>query len=173
MRIFSKPKPGRQMLNFENVFQNLPEATAAEIAALWKREGALADDVIEKRLQEVVYVIRDSDSGEVAGVSTAVKKKVSKLNDNFLYEFRCYIGKNFRVAGLDIKISRMTLDLLQTLAIEDADKPVGVFTILENEQLQDQPLWRRAVWPETNMYFIGYNKAGCPIRVHYFKGAKI
>lgn len=161
------------MLNFENVFQNLPETTAAEIISLWKRESALRDELIENRLKEVVYVVRDSATGAVAGLSTAVKKKVTKLNGNFLYEFRCYIGENFRVAGVDVKVSKLTFDFLHTLADADPEKPVGIFTILENEELKQQPLWRRAVWPELEMFFIGYNSAGSPIRVHYFKGAKI
>lgn len=162
------------MLNFENVYQALPDATAAEISTLWRREGALTDDeAILKRLKQVVYVVRDSNTGSVAGVSTAVKKKVTQLNGNFLYEFRCYIGADFRVAGLDIQLCRLTIDLLESVSHTDADKPVGTFTILQNESLKLEPLWRRAVWPETEMYFIGYTSAGDPIRVHYFNDAKI
>ncbi len=137
-------------------------------------EGAISDEEdISKRLKEVVYIIQDSDTGKVAGVSTAVKKKLNLLNENFLYEFRCYIGESYRIAGLDIKISKLTIDFLQELGSRDPEKPVGVFTVLQNDFLQTLPLWRRAVWPETEMYFMGYTKAGDPIRVHYFKGARI
>jgi hypothetical protein len=174
MRIFSKPGGLLLMLNFQNVYQNLSPDVIAELKSLWMGEGALVEgDAIEQRLQQVVYVILDSDSGKVAGVSTAVKKRVDLLNGNFLYEFRCYIGENYRIAGLDIKISKLTLDFLQELGARDPEKPVGVFTVLQNDLLQQQPLWRRAVWPETEMYFMGYTKSGNPIRVHYFKGARI
>lgn len=162
------------MLSFENHYRKLSEEMAAQISALWRTENALADEsVISERLHQVVYVILDPDSGETAGVSTAEKKKFNMLNSNYLYEFRCYIGEKFRIAGLDVKLSRMTFDFLETLAKDDSDKPVGIFTVLENESLKEQPVWRRAVWPELEMYFVGYSKAGNPIRVHYFKDARI
>jgi hypothetical protein len=161
------------MLDFQNVYQNMPESLAAGIRSLWMGEGALSDqESIQKRLQEVIYVAVDPD-GKVGGVSTAVKKKVSALNGNFLYEFRCYLGAGHRIAGLDVKLSRLTFDFLEQLASGDPEKPVGIFAVLGNDFLKAQPVWRRAVWPEIEMYFIGYNKNGEPIRVHYFKGARI
>lgn len=162
------------MLKFQNVHQNLSQRVAAEIKSLWTGEGAInEEDAIQKRLGEVVYIVQDSESGNVAGVSTAVKKKVNLLNNNFLYEFRCYIGDSYRIAGLDVKLSKLTFDFLQELGANDPDKPIGIFTVLENELLKQQPVWRRAVWPELQMYFIGFTKTGNPIRVHYFKGARI
>lgn len=174
MRIFSKPSGHVTMLEFQNVYQGLSQHVTAELRSLWLTEGAVTDEpAIQKRLQEVVYVILDMDSGKMAGVSTAVKKKVNLLNGNYLYEFRCYIGEQYRIAGLDVKLSKLTFDFLEDLAARDANKPVGIFTVLENDFLKEQPVWRRAVWPEIQMHFIGYSKAGNPIRVHYFKGARI
>lgn len=162
------------MLDFKNVYQSLSQDLIAEIRSLWITEEAITEEeVIEKRLQEIVYLILDSDSGKVAGVSTAVKKKVKLLNGNFLYEFRCYIGEKYRIAGLDVKLSRLTFDFLQELSSRDTQKPVGIFTVLESDFLKEQPVWRRAVWPEIQMHFMGYTKTGNPIRVHYFKGARI
>lgn len=162
------------MLNFENHYQNLPTDLATRISHLWQAENALAaENSVAERLKQVVYVILDSTSGAVAGVSTVVKKKVNMLNNHHLYEFRCYIGEQYRIAGLDVKLSRLTFDFLETVAKNDADKPVGIFTILENDSLKEQPVWRRAVWPELDMYFVGYTKNGNPIRVHYFKDVRI
>lgn len=162
------------MLEFQNVHQNLSQRVSAELKSLWMGEGAIIEeDAIQKRLGEVVYIVEDSESGNVAGVSTAVKKKVNLLNNNFLYEFRCYIGDSYRIAGLDVKLSKLTFDFLQELGANDPDKPIGIFTVLENELLKEQAVWRRAVWPELQMYFIGFTKTGNPIRVHYFKGARI
>lgn len=162
------------MLKFENYYQSLPDTTAAEISTLWRAETALSDEAaISERLKQVVYIILDADSGTVAGVSTAAKKKMNMLNSNHLYEFRCYIAEKFRIAGLDVKLSRLTFDFLETLSKDDSDKPVGIFTVLENDSLKEQAVWRRAVWPELEMYFVGYTKNGNPIRVHYFKDARI
>lgn len=173
MCIFSKPK-FQPMLDFKNVYENMPEQLAAAVKSLWMGEGALSDqEALQKRLREVVYAAVDPKTGKVAAVSTAVKKKVNVLNGKFLYEFRCYIGEAYRIAGLDVKLSRVTFDFLEQLASADADRPIGIFAVLGNDYLKDQPVWRRAVWPEIEMYFIGYNKNGDPIRVHYFTGARI
>lgn len=162
------------MLDFKIVYGNVSDADAAELSALWKREGAITDDLeIANRLSEVVCIVRDMPAGRVVGVSTAVKKKVIALNGNFLYEFRCYIDEAHRIAGLDVKLSRLTFDYLEQVSSGDLEKPVGIFTVLGNDHLKQHPVWRRAVWPEIDMHFIGYNKNGDPIRVHYFKGARI
>lgn len=131
------------------------------------------DSVIDTRLGQAVCLIRDTETQKVAGISTAEKKQVPSLNNNYLYEFRCYISENFRIAGLDVKLSRETFDFLESHAGKDSDKPIGIFAVLENERLKQEPLWRRAVWPEIEMYFMGYTNSGNPIRVHYFKGARI
>lgn len=162
------------MLVLENHYQKVTTLLRQEIENLWRTEDVLNDEKrIEERLSQVVMIVRDSVSGTLAGVSSAEKRKVPALNNHHLYEFRCFIGVAYRVAGLDVKLSRMTFDFLQSIAMQDNDKPVGIFTVLENDQLKEQAVWRRAVWPELEMYFMGYSRDGNPIRVHYFKGARI
>lgn len=162
------------MIVFENVFGILGNKDCDDIKAMWLTERALEDEKqMDARLRQVVYVVRDTETGNVAGVSTSEKKMVSALNNNFLYEFRCFISEAYRIAGLDVKLSKMTIDFLESISKQDADKPIGVFAILENEALKKETVWRRAVWPEIEMYFVGYTNTGNPIRVHYFKGAKI
>jgi hypothetical protein len=176
-RSFTRVEDGRNiefMLAFENVYGRLSEPAKQAITALWKAEDALTDqEQMEERLKQVVIIIRDSASGVVAGVSTAQKKRMQALNNRHLYEFRCFIGANHRIAGLDVKLSRETFDFLEKLSKSDQHHPVGIFSILENETLKNEPVWRRAVWPEIEMYFVGYTNSGNPIRVHYFKGARI
>lgn len=162
------------MLILENVYKKLTQRLKLEIEELWKREGALAEaQRIEERLNQVVFIIQDSETGLVVGVSTAEKKKVQALNNNYFFEFRCFIAEAFRVAGLDVKLSRETFDFLASIGSQDPDKPIGIFTVLENEELKQQPVWRRAVWPEIDMYFVGFTTSGNPIRVHYFKNARV
>ena len=162
------------MLVFENHFQRVAQTTGQEIARLWRSENVLTDDrQIEQRLTQVVFVLKDSVSGAVVGVSTSEKKRIPALNNHYFYEFRCFIATANRVAGLDVKLSKETFDFLETVSKEDVDKPIGIFSILENEKLRQEPVWRRAVWPEIDMFFVGYTPSGNPIRVHYFNGAKI
>lgn len=162
------------MLVFENMYQNLTQEVEDRIVSLWKSERALTDsEKIEERLKQVVFVVLDSGSGTLAGVSTAEKKRVPALNKNHLYEFRCFIAGDYRIAGLDVKLSKETFGFLESLSHSDTDKPVGIFSVLENETLKKESVWRRAVWPEIEMYFVGFTNSGNPIRVHYFKGARI
>ncbi len=162
------------MITFQNLYKNVSAKVSEEIKAFWLKEGALNDEKgREDRVKEVVYIIRHSESGSLVGISTALKTKFKALNDNYFYEFRCYIGEGHRVAGLDAKLSKLTIDFLESISQEDADKPIGVFATLENAHLKKEAYWRRAFWPENRMYFVGYTSAGNPIRVRYFKGARI
>lgn len=163
-----------RMLILENQYQKITPSLRHEIGNLWRNEHVLEDEKkIEERLGQVIITIRDAVSGKVAGVSTAQKKIVPALNNHALYEFRCFIGAAYRVAGLDVKLSRMTFDFLESISYQDADKPVGIYTVLENEKLKLEPVWRRAVWPELSMYLVGFTNSGHPIRVYYFKGVRI
>lgn len=162
------------MLVLENHYKNINTSLRQEIEALWRTAHMLNDQYkIEERLSQVVMIVRDPVSGKLAGVSTAEKRKVPALNNHYLYEFRCFIGTAYRVAGLDVKLSRMTFDFLESISKQDELKPIGIFSILENETLKREPVWRRAVWPEIEMYLVGFTNSGNPIRVHYFKNARI
>lgn len=162
------------MLLFENVYKDVPEKVNADVKDLWRKEAGLGDEKeMDERVKQLVFIVRDADTGKLVGVSSAGKKKVKALNENFFYEFRCFISQAYRVAGLDVKLSKMTFDFLESITKQDVDKPVGIFAILENETLKKEDVWRRAVWPEIEMYFVGYTNTGNPIRVHYFKGSKI
>jgi hypothetical protein len=162
------------MLDLENVYKNDLQSVKQEVAKFWKSEGALVEDLhIEERLSQVVFIIRNSESGNLVGVSTAEKKKVQALNNNYFYEFRCFIEDAHRIAGLDVKLSSMTFNFLESIRGQDPHKPIGIFSVLENDTLKKEPVWRRAVWPEIEMYFVGFTNSGNPIRVHYFKGVRI
>jgi hypothetical protein len=162
------------MLILENHYQNITPSLRQDIENLWRSEHVLNDErKIEERLSQVVMIVRDSVSRKLVGVSTAEKRKVPALNNHYLYEYRCFIGAAHRIAGLDVKLSRMTFDFLESISNKDEHKPIGIFSILENEKLMLEPVWRRAVWPEIEMYLVGFTNSGNPIRVHYFKGARI
>ena len=162
------------MMVFENIYRNVSDKVSEEIKALWQTEGALKDEKeMQDRVRQLVFAVRHAETGSLVGVSSAVKKEVKALNDNYLYEFRCFISKAHRMAGLDVKLSKMTFDFLESVSHQDTDKPIGVFAILENEVLKKEDVWRRAVWPEIEMHLVGYTNTGNPIRVYYFKGARI
>ena len=162
------------MITIQNVFKNLSESMKHEIVKLWKDQGAInEEDKITERLQQVVCVVLDPEKGAVVGVSTAERRKVQALNDNYFFEFRCFFAQAYRIAGLDVKLSKTTFEFLESISKTSDNHAIGILSVLENEQLKKESLWRRAVWPEIEMYFVGFTNHGNPIRVHYFKGARV
>lgn len=162
------------MIVFKNVHQRVSEAEKSQIRCLWISENAIPDKkVIEERLGEVVFVVIDEDQGSIVGVSSARKTIVKALANKYLYEFRCFISSASRQPGLDAKLMKLTMEHLEEIAELDPQKPIGVFAILENEELLRHPMWGRARWPEVDMHLIGYTGKGLPVRVHYFRNARI
>src|SRR5690606_11143709 len=96
--------------------------------------------------------------------------QVPFLNDNFFYEFRCFVVPSFRSPRLDSLLALKTKDFLETLP-ESGSKYKGIVMLIENEVLKKQRT--KAVWPATGMVFAGYTSQGHHIRIGYFKGARI
>ncbi|MGE0588322.1 MAG: hypothetical protein AB7O48_07080 [Cyclobacteriaceae bacterium] len=139
---------------------------------LWQRNNALSDtEVMEQRAKEVVLMA--FRGGQTIAVSTASKRQIKLLNDNFFYEYRCFVDPSARIPALDVRLSRMSFDLLEQWALEHDSTIKGIITILENDNLQREKFWRKAVWPVLNMVFVGYTQGRNPIRVSYFDRARI
>ena len=144
-----------------------------EAITFWKNEGVIAANVIEERANQLVMIARNEES-EVIATSTAAKVKVKLLNDNWLYQYRCYVKPDFRVVGFDVHLTTESLKLLEAQSkMESTEAAIGVLVVVENPNLTKSSIHRAAVWRAYKMYFIGYNSKGQPIRVYYFKGAKI
>ena len=140
-----------------------------KVMELWRRYRALEEDVIERRSREIVFVIKDLD-GRVAGVSTVRSVQAKFLNNHFFFEYRCFISPDFRVPGMDTLLSVKTKTFLERE--EDAvSKHKGTLMIIENQELKKAKTL--AVWPASEMVFVGYTTQGHHIRVGYFKGVKL
>ena len=139
----------------------------------WKQHKViLKDEVLQQRATELVMVAYD-DNDKVIATSTGPKTKVKLLNNNWLYQYRCFIDPNFRIIGFDYHLTQQSLQALEEAAQKDKDKPIGVFTVIENPHLYNNKVNNAAVWRAYKMYFIGFNSKGQPIRVYYFKDAMI
>ena len=153
---------------FENVWSIKNQELLDEIVQAWARVGAVPEGQSGlDRAKQVVYLIRDP-LDKIAGISTAYIGTVPRLKNDF-FIFRCMIFPEYRYPGLLFKITKMTIDYLESIHSSLNQKVVGVFTEVENEQLKKLNF---AVLP-SGLTFIGYSKRGNPIRVYYFKGAKI
>ncbi|MFZ1808684.1 MAG: hypothetical protein WAU36_15745 [Cyclobacteriaceae bacterium] len=149
------------------------EKVEEEAIGFWKKHKViLKEEVLRQRASELVMVAYD-DHNSVIATSTGPKTKVKLLNNNWLYQYRCFIDPNFRVIGFDVHLTLKSLQSLEEAATSDRDHPIGVFVVVENPSLHNDKVHSAAVWRAYQMYFIGYNTKGQPIRVFYFKGAMI
>ncbi len=155
---------------FACIWANPAAPEVALVKDMWRRYGAITDEaVIARRAKQIVFVVKDQD-GVVGGVSTARPVRATFLNNNYFYEFRCFIAPSFRAPGLDSLLARKTGDFLETQS-DPEKKFKGMLMIVENEALREQRT--KAIWPATGMVFIGYTPQGYPMRVAYFKDARI
>jgi hypothetical protein len=139
----------------------------------WKKHKViLKPEALEQRASELLMVAFDENRNVIA-TSTYVKSRVKLLNDNWLYQYRCFVEPDCRVLGFDVHLTLKSLQTLENEARSDQDRPVGVFVVVENPKLNEDKIHRAAVWRAYQMYFIGYTSKGYPIRVYYFEGAKI
>lgn len=157
----------------ENVWGKVSPEIKQDAIKFWVGEKVLSAEVAEKRAEELLFVARDNDN-KIIAVSTAIKMQVKLLNENLLYQYRCFISPEARVVGFDVHLTKQSLQFLEEVAkSEEGQKPIGVFAVVINPKLNTNKINNLAVWRSYKMYFIGFNSKGQPIRVYYFKGAKI
>lgn len=160
----------QEYLVFQNMWRKNEPEIQREVSEIWRQSG-LQNEEIEKRLTQLVYVVRNTTNGHVVGISTAFKTFIKQLH-NHLYAFRCMLVPRYRIPGLTSKLLVMTRDFLESIHEHDgSEKAIGVITIVENDRIKQHRT--EAVWPASGMVYIGDTKNGNPIRVYYFKGARI
>jgi len=127
---------------------------------------------LTERSKQLLVVARDSN-GKIIATSTALKTQVKLLNNNWLYQYRCFVDPDFRTIGLDVHLTLKSLKLLEQAALHENEKPIGVYVVVENQNLMNNKIHNAAVWRAYKMYFVGFNSKGQQVRVYYFKGAMI
>lgn len=157
-------------LKFECLWEVGGEEDREKVRAMWRKYGAMKDEShLQKRSGEIVYVVKNAED-EVVAVSTARPVQAPFLNNHHFYEFRCFIEQAFRIPGLDSLLAVKTKAFLEQQK-DSVTKFKGILMIIENETIRTQRT--KAVWPASEMVFVGYNSKGHHVRVGYFKGARI
>jgi hypothetical protein len=165
-----KPAEDSQKVLLENVWKKDVSPFRAEVLEIWRRHGGGAESDAQQRLEQLVFLVRNA-SGEVVGISTAFKAYVKHLRNHF-YAFRLLLVPGYRIPGLTSKLLVSTRDFLESIYGGDgAEKAIGMITLVENEAIKENR--NEAIWPASKMVYIGNSKEGNPIRVYYFKGARI
>jgi hypothetical protein len=139
--------------------------------ALWNKYRIFPrEEMLRERVQQIVFVAK-TENEEVIAVSTVRPEKVKLLNDNYLYEFRCFVSPENRAPALDTQLVVKTKDFFENNPDQSDHACIGLFMVIENEMIKKE--WTKAVWAGANMVFAGYTTQGHHIRVCYFKGARI
>lgn len=163
-----EPAPAKQV-TFEVVWGKVNETVREDVTRIWRLMHFSAAE-IEARLPQLVIVMKN-ESGRVVGLSTAYKTYVRRLR-NYLFACRVLIVPAYRRENLAPSLLVSTRDFLESIHVHDRENPaIGLITLVENEYVRRTRT--DAIWPASRMVYIGNSKQGHPIRVYYFKGARI
>jgi hypothetical protein len=148
---------------------DLPDEGEA-VLEFWKREKALGDESKAKeRLREIVLHAR-GETGEVAGVCTAVATTLPRLGQP-MYYYRCFVGRDWRKTQLVLQLLNRAFEVLEGYARNHDYPCIGVVLELENERFG--ATLREPVWTNTGFVYVGKSGRGLDLRLRYFKGAKL
>ena len=155
----------------DNVWETKSDETREQIVQFWLAAGALPfrERAVE-RADQVIFVVRHGQ-GEIAGVSTVYKRNNAQLGAS-LYYFRCFVAEAHRQYNLGAVLLLAARDHLNERFVRGLDpEAIGLFVEVENERIKT--LRNQAVWPYSQMVFVGRNAGGDHLRVFYFGGARI
>lgn len=162
-----------QKVKVELVWQKMTPQRVDEVVQFWTENGMLRPGVsATERANQVVMMVRNEQSNQVVGISTAEIVVFKQLNENRFYLYRCVILPGYRFPGLASKLIVETRDALEVYNKSAKLFPcIGMITFVENPRFQQAR--REAIWRASKMAYIGIDKKGRHIRVYYFKGATI
>lgn len=158
-------------MTFENLWEADSATYAEEVKSFWERHNLLDTSINpDERAKQVVFKVTSEQDG-IAGLSTAFKVRIPQIK-HYFFAVRCVLSPDARIPGLLSKLLVETRDFLESLYLKGVEKEcIGITTLVENEDLKKHR--REAVWPASEMAFVGKSPKGHHIRVYYFKGAKI
>ena len=160
----------KQNLAFENVWGKDVGGLRDTVAAIWRDNGGPTGDGASERLSQLVFVLKNVD-GEPVGMSTAFKAHIKQLR-NYFYVIRLMLVPGYRMPGLTSRLLVSTRDFLESIhEQESANRAIGIITLVENQRIKEKR--NEAIWPASGMVYIGNSGEGHPIRVYYFRGARI
>jgi hypothetical protein len=152
-------------------WKQVDDALSAELIGLWQRSQAIADPAHAiRRARQAVCIARDH-RGELCGVGTAVIRVLPRMRQP-LYYYRQFFAPHIRGQQQAVPFLNHARRLLEDYnASLPAPESLGVLLELENPALVAR--YARAYEPAADSTFIGYSPSGLPLRVSYFKDARL
>lgn len=170
------PPDGRENYSVEPMQRNPPEIEAVrgrldepradEVLAFWAARNALPADEAQRRLPEVVCVLRLG--GSVAGVSSAHPAEVGLIGAR-----RFWVYRNLLAGEAAQQMPAMITATFNALASEfdgSRGSPIGLCVLLDEQERRRRP---EVEWSDPRMIYAGYLADGRQVRIAYFDGAVI
>lgn len=164
-------KKSKSEYRFESVWQKVDDALCAEIIAFWSAESALSSgEDAATRARQAVVVMRDGD-GAIAAVSTAVVRRLPRLQQP-VYYYRTYCAERHRGRRTLPDMLGRSQEALQDYNTGlDTPDAIGVIVELENSILAGR--YTEAHNTELGYTFIGKSPRGYNLFVRYFPGFRL
>jgi hypothetical protein len=140
---------------------------AEEVLRFWSNRRALSPEEAERRLPEVVCVLRDGAS--VLGVSSAYAAEVPPIGHRRFWIYRSLLDPAGRAAADEMILS--TFEALEAEFDRRPGSPLGLcLLIADPDERRRRP---EAQWDDPPMAYAGYLADGRQVRIGYFQGAVI
>jgi hypothetical protein len=138
-----------------------------ELKLFWANRQALAPDEAEKRLHEVVCVVRRD--GELAGVCSVFASEVPLIGGRRFWIYRSLLDES--VAEQAPELIRMTFRTLNAEFDGSPGEPIGLCVLIADPQ--ERRRRPEAEWSDPRMIYAGYLADGRQVRIGYFDDAEI
>jgi len=116
------------------VFETIGDEDRAGVIDLWRRTQALPpDESAERRVAEIVIVVRESSSGTVVAVNSVFRAKLNPESPDY-YLFRSFIDPAHRGSELIFFMTRFAYEQLNLR--HRPGSPAGLFFFTDNKKLQ-------------------------------------
>lgn len=139
-----------------------------DVLAFWDREDAVPVEEARRRVHQVHLVAIERADGVVA-VSTAYLQRNAQLRMDLWY-FRVFVARAHRKGNLAVALALRGHDLLEQRFLSGEDTR-GSGILHETEHPGLKTYFNKALWAPLDLTFIGENRRGAHVRVHYFPGA--
>jgi hypothetical protein len=145
----------------------LDQRRADDLLAFWRRRRALSGHEAQRRLPEVVCVLRRG--GDVVGASSVYESNVALIGNRRFWIYRSLLDQ--AVADQGPNMVRATFTALQDESGGSSEAPIGLCVLLGPEERRLRSA--DAVWPDPRMIYAGYVGDGRQVRLAYFEDAVI
>ncbi|MBJ7327234.1 MAG: hypothetical protein JHC52_07805 [Chthoniobacterales bacterium] len=148
----------------------ITEEESNEVRDMWVGERVLAEAEAARRTREVLFLIRESQSGELAGVCTVYPGPLGKTGRTY-WHYRMFMRKKFRgVLGLPHFVLFTTRSYLEEHPPAGSEGICGVLIVAENPAFRRHYFREHFAKQKPPWILFGTNPRGRDIFYRDFKG---